>query len=285
VTDWQQETRSLVPFYSGPRLRVGILDRSYKIFLMASKIQIQNAVLSGSPQDWLPQRVASVYSSDGVGYHVYAPARAKGDALEWVEQFVVHQVSKSGQGENDVTNGRKASIINQVKEQLEKSKLSSDIWTWENDDARYYSGQICLRGHVQSADGKNPVEKGEYCQQCGDAVINQCPSCEAPIRGQDLHLNYKYVRPSFCYKCGRPYPWMGDRLQTAKELLYHDDKLSQEDREKLWDLLKYVMSDPKSDLVPAKKKLIEINLAKAGAVTRDIVTDLVAKTIAEIAKG
>jgi hypothetical protein len=252
---------------------------------VASKIQIQNAVLRGLPQDWLFQRVASLYSSDGEAYYVYAPARAKGDALEWVEQFVVRQVSESGQGENDVTDGRKVFIINQVKVQLEKSKLSSDIWTSENNDAHYYSGQICLRGHVRSADGKSPVVKREYCQQCGDAVINDCPSCEAPIRGQDLYLNHKYLRPSFCYQCGRPYPWMGDRLQTAKELLYDDDKLSLEDREKLWDLLKYVMSDPKSDLVPAKRKLIEIRLAKAGAVTRDIVTDLVAKTIAEIAKG
>ena len=29
-----------------------------------------------------------------------------------------------------------------------------------------------------------------------------------------------------------------NRLKTAKELLYHDDKLSEEDRQKLWDLLK-----------------------------------------------
>jgi len=242
-------------------------------------------VLLGSQQDWILQRVASVYSPNGEGYHVYAPARAKGDALEWVEQFVVRELSETGQGENDVTDGRKASIINQVKERLEKSKLTSDIWTWGNNDARYYSGQICLRGHVQSSDGKNPVEKGEYCQQCGDAVINACPRCEAPIRGQDLHLTSDYARPSFCYKCGRPYPWMEDRLQTAKDLLDNDDKLSLEEREKLWDLLKYVMSDPKSDLVPAKRKLIEINLAKAGAATRAIVTDLIAKTIAEIFKS
>jgi hypothetical protein len=39
--------------------------------------------------------------------------------------------------------------------------------------------------------------------------------------------------------------------------------LGLEDRQKLWDLLQYVMSDPKSDIVPAKKKLIEINLSKA----------------------
>jgi len=77
---------------------------------------------------------------------------------------------------------------------------------------------------------------------------------------------------------------MEDRLQTDKELLDHDDKLSLEEREKLWGLLQYVMSDPKSDLVPAKKKLIEISLAKAAAATQDFVTTLLAKYAAEMSK-
>lgn len=250
---------------------------------MAMKIQIANPVLHGQSQDWILQRVASAYS-DGKGYNVYAPARAKGDALEWVEQFLVHQLSESGQGEIKVDDRTYKLIVEQVKEQLERHKLSSDIWTWDNDTARFYSGQICLKGHVQSSDGKNPVAKGEHCQQCGSAIIVSCSHCEAPIRGQDLYLTAEYMRPSFCYKCARPYPWMEDRLQTARELLYHDDKLMEEDREKLWGLLKDVMSNPKDDLVPAKRRLIDINLGKAGQVTREIVTDLIAKTIAEMFK-
>jgi hypothetical protein len=78
---------------------------------------------------------------------------------------------------------------------------------------------------------------------------------------------------------------MENRLQTAKELLYDDDKLSQEDREKLWDLLRYVMSDPKSDLVPAKKKLIGIKLGKATATIREALLDLLAKYFAEMSKS
>jgi hypothetical protein len=77
---------------------------------------------------------------------------------------------------------------------------------------------------------------------------------------------------------------MEDRLQTAKELLYHDDKLLLEDREKLWNLLQYVMSDPKSDLVPAKKKLIKINLARATAATQEFVENIIAKYGAEMSK-
>ena len=94
----------------------------------------------------------------------------------------------------------------------------------------------------------------------------------------------KYVRPSFCYKCARPCPWQEERLNIARELLYHDDKLSQDDRDKLWDLLKDVMSNPTDGLVPAKRRLIDLNLAKAGQGTKDALTDLIAKTIAEIVK-
>lgn len=77
---------------------------------------------------------------------------------------------------------------------------------------------------------------------------------------------------------------MEDRLQTARDLLWRDDKLLLEDRERLWGLLQYVMSDPKADMVPAKRKLIEIDLGKAAAATREIVLDLVAKCIVEAAK-
>jgi hypothetical protein len=75
-----------------------------------------------------------------------------------------------------------------------------------------------------------------------------------------------------------------NRLKTAQELLYHDDKLSEEDRQKLWDLLKYVMSDPKSNLVPTKKKLIEFSLAKALPATREFFLGFMAKFAAEMSK-
>lgn len=76
---------------------------------------------------------------------------------------------------------------------------------------------------------------------------------------------------------------MQDRLNTARELLYHDDKLTQNGREQLADLLIYVMSNPKGELTAAKKKLIEVNfLPKAAAATREFVLDLMAKLAKEM---
>jgi hypothetical protein len=94
-----------------------------------------------------------------------------------------------------------------------------------------------------------------------------------------------YDPPSYCHGCGRAYPWMQERLATAKDLLDHDDKLLLEDRERLWGLLQYVMSDPKSDLAPAKRKLIDIDLEKAKEDTKDFIQGLIAKTIVEAGKG
>ena len=52
---------------------------------------------------------------------------------------------------------------------------------------------------------------------------------------------------------------MDDKLRTAKDLLFHDEKLTYEERKELWGLLQCVMSNPKADLVPGKSKLIELN--------------------------
>ncbi len=239
---------------------------------MALKIVIENAILRGSPQEEFLQTVATVYV-DGTEYRVLAPPKATGDALDWVQHFSVRQTSTESFGSQVlVTDGRSGSIIHQVAEELERRKLNADIWSLGvNPDGRYCAAQICVQGHVRSSDGSE-FKRGERCQQCGTPCIDACQRCKAPIRGQEV-CSAKYERPSFCYKCGNPYPWMEDRLQTAKELLDHDDKLSLEERERLWGLLQYVMSDPKSDLVPAKKKLIEINLGKAAAATREVVLE------------
>lgn len=78
---------------------------------------------------------------------------------------------------------------------------------------------------------------------------------------------------------------MEDRLRVARDLLDHDDKLSLDDRNSLWSDLQYVMSDPKADLVPARRKLIEIRLGKATEYVKNTILDLIAKTAAELLKG
>jgi hypothetical protein len=173
---------------------------------------------------------------------------------------------------------------------MDDLKISRNRRTGDTIYEGYDTSQICENGHVitRTAEswGKGNVE--DYCSKCGSKTVTACKHCDQKIRGF-LHgsgpSGHEEPPPNFCHTCGKPYPWMENRLQTAKELLYDDDKLSQEDREKLWDLLRYVMSDPKSDLVPAKKKLIGIKLGKATATIREALLDLLAKYFAEMSKS
>ncbi len=251
---------------------------------MAVKVVIENAVLRGSPQEQFWQKVATVHLDGGEEFNVVAPSKATGDALEWLKQFQVR--SPTAQGYNPVTDGRSHSIIQHVEAELQKRKLDSEIWrSGTNPDGRYVAAQICLRGHVLNVNGTD-FERGEHCPKCGEASIDTCQHCKVAIRGGEIYASPQdYKLPNFCHKCGRPYPWMADRLSTAKELLDHDDKLSLEDREKVWGLLQYVMSDPKSDMVPAKRKLFEIGLGKALPATREFFLDFIAKYLAEMTKS
>jgi hypothetical protein len=154
-----------------------------------------------------------------------------------------------------------------------------------NADGLYCNAQICLQGHVRSSEGG--FEKGECCSKCGAACIDECQYCKTPIRGRSAHCPQRYELPFFCHapECGLPYPWMHDKLETARELLYDMENLSLDERDELWDLLKFVMSDPKSDWAPAKTKLIRIKLAKVSQASQEVLLDFTAKVAAEVIKS
>lgn len=251
------------------------------------KVVIQKRTLSGSRDDDLLQRVATIYLEGGKELRVYAPSRATGDVLEWVDHCSVCRPDEDGFNPNTEIELEGASRIfarKVVKEELERIQRDANRPEGMNPDGLYYDAHICLHGHVQSS-GRRVLNPGKHCAKCGSPNISDCPACKIPIRGEHRYSEGHYRLPQFCHNCGSPFPWMKERLDTAHDLLYHDDKLSLEERNKLWATLRYVMSDPKSDLVPEKKKLIEINLQKAAAATREAVTDLLAKYLAEISKG
>lgn len=238
------------------------------------KVVLKQTVLTGSNDPDLMQRVAAVYI-DGDVYKVLAPPDAQGDALEWITQFSVRNAEEYEK--KDTALGILALKV--VKEELEKKRDTKAAGL--HPDGIHCAAQICLKGHVLHYDGM-PFDSKVHCTKCGAACIDECPHCQEPIRGAQLYRGADYERPQYCHGCGRAYPWMQERLQTARELLYHDDKLLMEDRTKLWDDLQYVMSNPKDNLAPSKKKLIEIRLEKATPYVRDIILDLIAKTTAEL---
>lgn len=256
---------------------------------MAVTVVIENAVLYGVADDMSVQRVATVFVS-GECYRVVAPAMLKGATLDFIDHFSVRQPSNDALdfgAELLVTGQRRDFVVRAVAEELLRKKRDDGRIVGRTPDGLHYDASICLRGHVKSYAG-TPFTPGEHCSKCGDACIDECqnPDCHEPIRGILVDTSFVgYKPPNYCHACGRAYPWMQDRLATAKDLLDHDTKLTLGDREKLWSLLQYVMSDPKSDLAPGKRKLIDIDLEGAKDVTKDFITTLLAKTFAEVAKG
>ena len=254
---------------------------------MTITVMIEQSALYGLDDDMSVQRIATVYV-DGDPYNVVAPARLKGEALDFTDHFSVREPSKEALdfgAEFLVTDGRKNVILEAVKDELIRRKRDDGRVVGRTPDGLHYDALICVRGHVKSYAG-TPFSSKDYCGKCGSACIDECPNCHEPIRGMRVNATVTFYKPpSYCHTCGRPFPWMQERLRTAKDLLDHDDKLTLDDRTRLWDLLQYVMSDPKSDLAPAKKKLIDFDLEKAKESTKDFIQGLLAKTIVEATKS
>jgi len=253
---------------------------------MNTKVVIEKRDLHGSTPYTFPQKVAAVYL-DGDEYRVYAPPKAVGDALEWVEHFRVHQPNpESVNSEIAAEAAYRVLAIQLLKEELEKMKGDARRPVGLSPTGLYCDAQICWQGHVRSSEGC--FERGERCTKCGAACIDECQYCKAPIRGQLAHSpRQHYDLPFFCHapECGLAYPWMQDKFETACELLYDLENLSRDERDELWALLKFVMSDPKSDWAPAKTNLIGIKLAKVSKASRDVLLDFTAKVAAEVTKS
>jgi hypothetical protein len=242
-----------------------------------SKVIIEHRLLCDSGHNSGMQRIALVYV--GTREHrVYAPSRATGEPAEWTSQLAVH--IPSGYGELSLPEPHRTHIIEAVLRELERRKSEA---ARTEADALYCAAQICMQGDVQSADGA-PFDPSTHCTKCGSECIDRCQACKVPIRGKQKYSAASFDCPSFCHGCGKPYPWMEDKLRTAKDLLFHDEKLSYEERKELWGLLQYVMSNPRADLAPAKSKLITIKIQKAAQPIKDFVTDLLAKYAAEMSK-
>ena len=91
---------------------------------MSVKVQIVRSVLSSMGHDEALNRIAIVYV-DREEYRVYAPAKASGPAIEWLEHAFVRQPDTSSFGsELEVSPARAALILKYVKDELEKHRTT-----------------------------------------------------------------------------------------------------------------------------------------------------------------
>jgi len=250
------------------------------------KVVVQPRNLPGSIPDVLGQGVAAI-SLHRDEHGRYVPPTPLGDALGWVGPFRVQQSSPENiDSEISDEGARGVSAIDLLQEDLDEMRRDAQSPANLDPQGLYCGAQICLQGHVRSSEGY--FERGERCTKCGAACIDECQYCRAPIRGRPAHSPVlHYDLPFFCHspECGHPYPWMQDKLETARELLYDLDNLSLGERDQVWELLKVVMSDPNSEWAEAKTELIGIKLAKVSRVSRDVLLDFTAKVAAAVMKS
>ena len=160
--------------------------------LLPSKVALGDRALSPIEQDWILQWVATVYVPNRrEEYRVYAPAKADGDALDWVDHFVVKSVRRTGD-EYEVTDGYRDIVIKAVKAELERTERFE---TRPLGDGVHYVAQICLQGHVLSA-GRLAFPSGEHCSRCGSAIIQGCQDLRDSYPGDPHPSRYSHVPTS-----------------------------------------------------------------------------------------
>ena len=123
----------------------------------------------------------------------------------------------------------------------------------------YKTAQICLNGHCVTSTAEKTQLLENFCSLCGARTITHCQSCSTPIRGHysmdNVAIFCEYEVPSYCYNCGKPYPWTESALQAAAELLALDDNLTLDESQSLVDALPDLLTEtPRTQLAVAKFK-------------------------------
>lgn len=152
----------------------------------------------------------------------------------------------------------------------------------------YHTAQICLNGHmINDSSDSNPQNNQDYCDKCGEKTITKCPNCNALIRGDYevpgvCAIGFATAVPSYCYHCGKPFPWTELSLKSAKELLELEGSLSEEDLKYFDKNMNSLICDtPNTKVVATKLKLF---LTKASAAVGSTLKDIIVEIGSETAK-
>lgn len=154
----------------------------------------------------------------------------------------------------------------------------------------YHNAQICKNGHVITSYADHyTYAKENYCSKCGSETITKCLNCSSNIRGREKEYGYlgEYKAPSYCYNCGKPYPWTKASLEAAQELLALENILSPNELDYFNENMSSILVDtPKSKVIATKLKIF-INKASSvvGSTLKDIIVEIGSETAKKIILG
>jgi hypothetical protein len=157
----------------------------------------------------------------------------------------------------------------------------------ETEVEGYDVAQICLNGHVINGSFRwSPQHNCDYCSECGQKTIVECPKCKATIPGQYHSSAISYLgalrAPAFCHACGSPYPWTESRLSAAKEYVRELEGLDANERGIMERSLDDLVCDtPKTQVAALRFKKYA---TKAGHTAMEGLKSILIEVMAETAK-
>jgi hypothetical protein len=112
-----------------------------------------------------------------------------------------------------------------------------------------------------------------------------CPGCSTVIRGYynvpGVIVFFDYSKPSYCYNCGKPFPWTAASLEAASELVDDLEALSQEEKQQLKESFPDLVRDtPRTAVAEGRfKRLTKKAGAEAVGAMRSILVDVVSEAV------
>ena len=151
--------------------------------------------------------------------------------------------------------------------------------------------QVCLNGHIRNDSIKlHPGASEDYCAQCGEKTITQCPECSVEIRGAQFILYRSTPQlceslntaPAYCLNCGKPYPWTNSKIMTAIQIFAEFGNLDEEDKKTIEQDIHNIAKDmPQAELSAMRIKRIWEKYSKVGY---EIIMEFASRTAAKILK-
>ena len=133
----------------------------------------------------------------------------------------------------------------------------------------YRYAHICRNGHVLTSKAASPsISAVKFCQTCGAPALTKCVHCQTAIRGefspdQFVIFNSNYPRPAYCHNCGLPYPWTESALEAMKEIIWEDEDLFDDEKERMSQSLPDLITEtPKTELAIMRVKKFALRATK-----------------------
>ena len=126
--------------------------------------------------------------------------------------------------------------------------------------------QVCENGHqITGSYNIRPDKRKDFCQECGAPTIIACPSCDEEIEGTQINVSQSWIDarnvgakmvpgmpvvvPSYCGKCGEPYPWTEKKIVTAIQMFAEFGNLDDKENDTIEQDIKNIAKDiPQAEL-------------------------------------